>query len=175
MPIWASTKSNYVPAPAGAHAAVCVDVVDLGELEVTYSGKTKSQHKIKIVWQIDEERESGKPYSASKRYSLSLHEKATLRKDLESWRGKPFTDEELQGFDVEVLLNKPCMINVIHAVRDGSTYANITGVMRLPKGMQAPTARDYVRECEREPAAADAPATVEDYGQEPPWSDDVPF
>lgn len=153
MPIIAKASggSNYIPAPAGTHAAVCVDVEDLGVLEVNFGGKTKRQHKINIIWQIDEVREDNKPYDVRKRYTLSLHEKSGLRKDLESWRGRPFTSAELEGFDVETILSAPCMLNVIHNVKDGSTYANVTAVMKLPKGMTAPTPRDYVRVCERQP------------------------
>lgn len=170
-----ASGSSFVPCPEGAHAAVCVDVVDLGELEVTWGGTKKKQHKIRIVWQIAEVMADNKPYLASKRYTLSLHEKAGLRKDLESWRGKAFTEPELQGFDVEAVLSVPCLINVMHqkSQTNGETYANVTAVMRLPKGMEAPTPRNYVRVCERKP---------EDQPNEPPPSDfggitdeDVPF
>lgn len=176
MPIIAkSSGQNFIPAPAGSHVAVCVDVVDLGVLEVNFGGKTKKQHKINIVWQIDEVREDNKPYQVQKRYTLSLHEKAGLRKDLESWRGRPFTPAELEGFDVEAVLNVACMLNVIHNVKDGSTYANVAAIMKLPKGVQAPNARDYVRVCDRQPTQGepDAPNYPED-GYEPSM-DDVPF
>ena len=112
MPIMVSGKSgtNFTPAPAGTHAAVCVDVVDLGILEVSFGGKTKQQHKINLVWQIDEERDDGKPFTVRKRYTCSLHEKAALRKDLEAWRGRPFTDQELDGFDLETLISAPALL-----------------------------------------------------------------
>jgi hypothetical protein len=172
MPIIAKASgSNFVPAPAGAHAAVSVDVVDLGTLEVTYAGKTKKQHKIEIVWQIAEDMEDGRPYRVKKRYTLSLHEKAGLRKDLESWRGRAFTDAELDGFDVESVIGVPCLLNVIHNASGGSVYANVSTIMRLPKGMTAPTQRDYVRVIDREPKQGE-PA--------PQWNpeitdDDIPF
>ena len=173
MPIMAkASSSNYIPAPAGTHAAVCVDVVDLGVLEVNFGGKAKKQHKINIVWQIDEVREDNRPYQVQKRYTLSLHEKAGLRKDLESWRGRPFTPAELEGFDVEAVLNVGCMLTVIHNVKDGSTYANVAAVSKTPKGMQAPVARDYVRVCERKPTEGEP--VPQDYA--PEYSDeDVPF
>jgi hypothetical protein len=173
MPIYAKSSggTSFIPAPAGSHAAVCVDVVDLGVLKVTWGGKDKSQHKINIVWQIDEDRDDGKPHQVRKRYTLSLHEKASLRKDLESWRGQAFTDEELQGFDVERLIGVPCLLSVIHAKgNDGGTFANVASIMRLPKGMTAPAARDYVRVCDREPSDQ---AEHQPYGEI--TDDDVPF
>lgn len=165
-------SSNYTPAPAGAHAAVCVDIVDLGALETTYKEKTIKQHKVNIVWQIGELRPDGKPFDVRKRYTLSLHDKAGLRKDLEGWRGKPFSREELEGFDLEILLGKACLLNLIHATTERGTYANVAGIMRLPKDMEAPVQRDYVRVCDR-PAVSDGGGWD---GQEPPagW-DDVPF
>lgn len=177
MAIVASAKSgsDYAPAPAGTHPAVCCDVVDLGTLEVTFGGKTKSQHKVNIVWQIEELREDGKAFTVRKRYTLSLHEKSSLRKDLESWRGKAFTKEELEGFDLEVLIGVGCMVNVIHAPKKdgGSPWANVTGVMKAPKGMPTPKIVDYIRVCDRK---------EEDMNQAQPESrdyeitdDDVPF
>ena len=146
-----ATGGSFVPAPAGAHAAVCVDVVDLGMLEVSFGGKTSHKHKIRIVWQISEVMSDNRPFIVQKRYTLSLHQKASLRKDLESWRGKQFSPEELEGFDVEKLLGIPCLLNVIQESKDGDTYSNVTSIMRLPKGMEAPKARDYIRVCDRTP------------------------
>jgi hypothetical protein len=172
----ASGGGNFTPCPEGTHAAVCVDVVDLGMLEVTFAKKTKAQHKIRIVWQIDEARDDGKPHMAMKRYTLSLHEKAALRKDLESWRGKAFTDEQLAGFDVEVLLGVGALINVMHNKKDGETYANVTAIMKLPKTMEAPHPREYVRVVDRKPEGVGEAAAPDDFeGQPFPTDDDVPF
>jgi hypothetical protein len=155
MAIIAKAGGSFTPAPAGTHAAVCCDVIDHGMVEITFSGKTQKKHKITIAWQIDELMDTGKPFLVRRRYTLSLHEKATLRRDLESWRGKAFSDKELDGFDVESLLSVVCLINVIHESRNGSTFANVASVMRLPKGMTAPSVRDYVRVCDRPPAQTD--------------------
>src|SRR5712691_4773765 len=132
MPIVAKAGGdNFAPpAPPGTHAAVCVDIIDLGVLEVNFAGTAKKQHKIRIVWQLDQARPDGKPHEASQRYTLSLHEKATLRKDLESWRGKPFTEDELNGFDVESVLHAPAFLNLMEVKKGGSTYTNVVAIMR---------------------------------------------
>ena len=174
MAIYAKAGASFKPAPTGTHAAVCVDVVDLGEIKVEYQGKTKTQHKIKIVWQIEELRDDGEPFRLQKRYTLSLHEKSSLRKDLESWRGRGFTDEELQGFDVEALLSKAALVNVLHRQVEGSTYANVSAVMKLPKGMPALSPVNYVREIDRQPPQGQ-PAPGGDDGYPPITDDDVPF
>jgi hypothetical protein len=65
-----------------------------------------------------------------------------LRKDLESWRGRKFEDADFgpNGFSIEKLLGVPCMIAVTHADSKGSTYANVTAVMGVPRGTQIPPA-----------------------------------
>jgi hypothetical protein len=121
-----------------------------------YLGKTQRKHKIVIVWKIDENLDDGGPFFVRRRYTCSLHEKAILRRDLESWRGRPFTDQELQAFDLENLLSVGCLTNVIHETRNGSVYANVASVMRLPRGMTAPVPGDYVRVIDRPSAQRDA-------------------
>ncbi len=176
MPIIAKDTGGgkeFTPAPGGVHAAVCCDVVDLGVLEVIYSGKTKKQHKIRIVWQIEQNMEDGKPFIVQKRYTLSLHEKAALRADLESWRSKPFTEDELHGFDVESVIGAPALLNVVPEMKDGKVYANIKSLMRLPKtGFTVLTPRDYIRAKDRDPKhdTNDAPPFAEGI-----TDDDVPF
>lgn len=175
MPIIAKDSgggAEFELAPAGAHPAVCCDVVDLGVMKVEYGGKEKQQHKIRIVWQIDELDSNGKAFRVQKRYTLSLHEKAALRKDLESWRGKPFNEEQLGGFDIEKLLSIGCFLNVIHESKGDKTYANVTAIMPLPKGVHGPTVREYVRVCEREPGDKNPPP-AQDFGGI--TDEDIPF
>lgn len=172
MPIIATAgdSKTFEPAPAGLHQAVCVDVVDMGILEVTYAGNTKKQHKIRVVWQLDETMEDGKPFIVQKRYTLSLHEKATLRKELEGWRGKPFTRDEEMGFDVERLIGVNCFINVVHTAKEGKTYANVAGIVPLKKGMPAISSRDYVRVKDREQTD-----TTHEQVTDELTADDIPF
>jgi hypothetical protein len=77
------------------------------------------------------------PRGISKRYTLSLNEKASLRKDLQSWRGRPFTSAELAGFDVSKLIGANCLLSVLHQDRAGATYANISSISALPKSMKS--------------------------------------
>ena len=173
-----SGGTEFKPAPAGTHAAVCCDVIDLGMLEVTFGGKTKTQHKVNIVWQIEELRDDGKPFNIRKRYTLSLHEKASLRKDLVSWRGRPFTPTELEGFDLEVLVGIGAMVNIIHTPKldGGGVWANIAAIMKLPKGLPAPKVVEYIRVCDRKDEAQpdSAPPDIDASGMGI-TDDDIPF
>jgi hypothetical protein len=141
MPIMAADTSSGTkinPAPPGAHRALCVDVVDLGMVKTTYPGKPERVvHKVTIVWQVaDVDPETGTRFTVGKRYTLSLHEKSSLRKDLESWRGRQFSQEELRGFDLEKLLGAPCQLNIVHNVKPAATYANVSAIMPFGKGME---------------------------------------
>lgn len=189
MPIIASANESktYTPAPEGVHQAVCVDVIDLGMLKSLFpdekNGKEKFQHKVNVVWQIEELRDDGKRHLLYKRYTLSLHEKAALRHDLESWRGRAFTFDELVGFDVEKLKAANCFVNVQHKKsQDGSrTYANVVSIMPVPKNLKLPKleALDYVRvvpetppaPAAQEPPHADEDVSVPDFND----SDEPPF
>lgn len=172
MAIVAKAGATFSPCPAGSHIAVCIDVVDLGMVKSEYKGsKPKTQHKIRVVWQTGELRDDGKPFLVSKRYTLSLHEKAALRKDLESWRGRAFTSEELEGFDVEAVLGAGAMVSVIQTANNGTVYANVNAVMKPPKGVSLPELdQSYVRVCNRKPEDEAPPAE-----EWTPSDDDVPF
>lgn len=123
--------------PEGTFVARCYQIVDLGTLyNKTYENWS---HKVLIGWEIPTEvMSNGKPFSVSKRYTASLSEKSTLRSDLESWRGKKFTKDELLGFELRNVIGKTCMINIAHSESGGKNYANVTAIMALPKGSVAP-------------------------------------
>lgn len=138
---------DFTPVPQGTHFAICDQVVDLGKQAIKsqmYGDSVK--HQVYIRWQIPAERyeyefEGEKregPSTIGKTYTVSLGEKANLRKDLQAWRGKPFTPDELRGFDIAKLLGVPATITVTHSEKDGRTYANIASVGGIPKGMPKP-------------------------------------
>lgn len=164
------SEKTFTPAPAGTHQAVCCDVVDLGFIESSFT-PGKQQHKIAVVWQISEDMENGKPFLVQQRYTLSLDEKANLRRDLESWRGKPFSEAELMGFDVENLLGANCLLSIVHVDRQGKVYANVKSVSPLMKGMSKMSVRDYVRVVDREPQPQ--PPVADEHGM--PSDDEIPF
>lgn len=132
MSLIVSEKSNYTPAPEGLHRAVCTGVIDLGTQQTPYGSKPQ----LLILWELDALMDDGRPFSLSRRFSPSLGKKATLRTFLESWRGRAFTKEELSGFEMKNILNKPCQLMVKHSPSaDGSRiYANITAAVPAPKG-----------------------------------------
>lgn len=136
-----NSGGDFERAPAGNHIARCYMVCDLGMQESTFNGETKLKHKVRIGFELpNETMEDGRPFSVSSHYTVSLHENAALRKDLISWRGRDFTPEESDGFDVMNVLGAPCMLNVIHKQEGDRTYVNIGGITPMPKGMDCPAA-----------------------------------
>jgi hypothetical protein len=123
--------------PEGIHQGICVGIFDLG---TQYDKKwDKKAKKCVFIWELPEHRieiekdgvKKDLPRVCSKKYTASLHLKSKLRQDLQSWRGKAFTDDELSGFDIKKVLGVNCMIQFIH---DGE-YANIESILPLYKGM----------------------------------------
>lgn len=157
MPIIASDNTKKIPPhPADQFAGRCIDVIDLGMVDVTYPGRPpRKQHKIVIRFWCGQygKDEEGKtiPLFAGQRFTLSLHENATLRGFLETWRSQKFTADELKGFDLEKLIGIPAFLDIQHSTKpDGRVYANIMGCLRLPKTMEAPPMLEgYVRSKDR--------------------------
>jgi hypothetical protein len=140
MPIVKENQKTFTPVPAGSHIARAIHCIALG----TQPGRGEflAALKLLLAWEIPDEiivrsdTKEEKPMIISKEYTQSLGKKANLRRDLEGWRGKEFSTEELSGFAVENVLDKPCMLNVIHKTSSsGNVYAVITGISALPKGV----------------------------------------
>jgi hypothetical protein len=150
MSLISKASGNDTPReliPAGMHLAVCVAVADFGTQQTKYKGKPKEVEQVNISWELPEiiaEYEHNNetiraPRVKGEIYTNSLGSKAKLRKMLEGWRGRPFTEQELEGFDLKKLLGVPALLNITHnAANNGNTYDNISTVTPLMKGQQAP-------------------------------------
>ena len=153
---------DFKRVPQGIHAAVCNMVVDCG---IQPGGKFKPRHQVYIRWEIPAERvewtdrlgdKHEGPMSIGKFYTASLAEKAALRRDLENWRGRAFTREELAGFDLFKILGTACQIMVTHSAQEGETHSNVTGVMGFPRDLPKPKAEHHlVKYSPEEPAQFD--------------------
>jgi hypothetical protein len=135
-----SDRKKFEIAPAGTHLARLYRIIDLGTQMREYEGKVNMLRKVKFFWELHGEDGTGKPLLTldgkpliqSKEYTLSLGEKTNLRRDLESWRGKAFSDDELKGFDLKNILGQFCMVNISHREKLDMTYADLKGVSGVP-------------------------------------------
>ncbi len=137
--------SKRTPMESGMYMARCVQQIQIGTVTEEINGELKTLHKVRLGFEFPTElkafkEENGEqPYFLAKDYTLSMHEKATLRQHLETWRGKKFSEDEAKSFDVTRLISVPCMINVIHKVsKKGDTFAEIGSISPLVKGMVCP-------------------------------------
>ena len=138
---------NFKRVPAGVYIGRCYSIIDLGTQTSNGQYGEKHQHKIRVAWELFGEDENGQPLTIdvdgkempmtiSKSYTVSLHEKAGLRKDLSAWRGRDFTDEEAKAFDVSKLIGAYCMVNVTTSENNGKTYSNVGGLTPLPSALK---------------------------------------
>jgi len=166
-----TSGEGFEPCPEGTHLARCITVIDCGTQKSTYNGEDKWQEKvwiafeipaIRVKWTDKDDNEKEGPALVGQMYTNSIWERATLGQHLVGWRGKSFTsNEQKDGFDISVLLDKPAQISISHKPKkDGNgVFVNIVGIMGLPPGMEpAPREMDLTL---YDPKAAEAPAVFD--------------
>jgi len=136
-----SDNSDFKQVPAGMHLARCYRITDLGTQKSEYQGQVKYNRKIMVQFEVHGEDADGQPLvtdknepmSVSKRYTRSLAEKAALRADLISWRGREFTADELNSFDLKNILGAWAMLSIVKSAgQNGKEYTNIANVNPVP-------------------------------------------
>lgn len=208
MGLYPPSKPTFVGVSEGTHIATCYFLADLGMQD---SGQYGIKHQVHYLFEVPGERveftdENGNnremPRTIGKTYNFTLTEGATLRKDLESWRGRAFTEAELVDpdgkpiFDITGPVGRPCQLAVVKAESGKSKIASIIG---LPKGFQPPPMEHdklifdangdmsnihvpkWIRESLQspQPVAQTQPSAVGDslghVNQDIPFDDDIPF
>lgn len=98
----------------GIYEAVCFGLIDIGTQHGEYQGQEKVRHQVIMKFELLEEHYNDDTgthrMQFAQFYTLSLHEKAMLRKHLIGWRGREFTAEELKGFELKNILGKNCLL-----------------------------------------------------------------
>lgn len=142
MIIGKNVKPTIPPVPGGTYLAVCVYELGIGEQLCKFKDTTKYNRQwmvgFELVGQTVEVDGKQEPRQLSRTFNCAKGQNAGLRKFLEAWLGKKFTDDEYLRFDTRQLLGKPAMLNVV--LNDTGEYANIDGIMQLPAAIPAPTA-----------------------------------
>ena len=142
MGFYAESSGDFERCPPGMHLARCYSIIDLGTQKTEYMGAVKFLHKVRFNWEIHGNDDDNKPilmkdnrpFSVKKDYTLSWGDKANLRLDLQSWRGKPFSQEEMRRFDLKNVLGVWCMLNVFErpAKTGDKIYTNVDSVSPVP-------------------------------------------
>lgn len=132
--------------PAGSHVALCYAMVDLGTQETEFSGEKSKKRQVRVVWELSDEKKvfdearGEEPLSAGKNFTLSMHEKAGLRKFMENWRGLKYTEQQAEAVDITTMLGKACLLSISHGTNEksGKEYAQINSASLLPKSLTKP-------------------------------------
>lgn len=137
-----SNSKDFEPCPAGAHPAWCYGLIDLGTQTEQYQGKTTSARKVVLLFEVPLEKDKeGNPFTVRAKVTASLSDRANLRKWLQSWRGRPFTEEELKKFELSAVVGKGCQLIVIHKPKAGEPNKVsdfIDNILPFPKNTQLP-------------------------------------
>lgn len=143
-----SNGGEYERCPIGMQPAVCCGIIDVGTHDVIYNGQTKKQHQVVFLFELEAKmtqgENAGKPFMRSKKYTLSLHEKSSLSKDLESWLSRKMNDEQRKnGIDLEKFYGRNCTLNIVESEYQKKTYVNVNTILPpMPDKKLAVTIRD---------------------------------
>jgi len=148
MPIKATpNESSYNLLEAGSYPTRLYTVIHIGRVPLERQGETKMIDKVRLTFEfptetkVFKEEKGEQPYVLSCEFTLSMHEKASLRKFLEGWQGKRMSDMEAINTDIEEWIGREGLANVVHSEgKNGNTYANIQSISPLPKGLVCPPA-----------------------------------
>lgn len=162
-------KPKLPPVEPGVYIAVCVHSIDLGEQLCEYKDKSSSyNNQVQLVFEligetieIDGKQE---PRTLSRTLNFTQSKNGGLRKFVQSWLGKTFSDESFAEFDTNDLVGLPAQLSVI--LNETGEYANIDTIMQLPKGMQAPAATLPLIRFDMEPWNDEAFAQLPEWAQE---------
>lgn len=148
-------KNSRVWEPCPEVDGELAQIVDVSDLFTLTSAEYGEKEVFRFILEINEENADGYRYTLSSRpFTVSLHEKANLRKFVEKVLGRALTEAELEsGFEPESLIGKYCKITVEHNTVGDKTFANIALVSKAKEpvvGWQT----EYVRMKDRN---SDAP------------------
>jgi hypothetical protein len=127
---------QFERAPAGNHPAVLIGLIDMGTQENNYQGNTTWQHRAYFVYELVLEKmqtSPGRNFILATDLTVSMNEKAKLRKWIEARTGKQIPDGV--EYDVSQEVGQPVLLNVV-LNKDG--YPKIESVGSVPKGMAVP-------------------------------------
>jgi hypothetical protein len=146
---------DFEPVTEMLQGAVLADIVDKGIVDNKFKPGTK-QHKCYFVWITAEEDSEGRNKRVFESFTMSLNEKATLRKRLKEFGLTDAAIEELkrkkEGLDLEQYLGVKRYLVMSEEDGDaGKKFIKILATKALGKGQTAPDVpSDFVRAVDRE-------------------------
>lgn len=128
-------------ANEGTHVAVCTQIIDHG----TKEGENGKYRAFNFGFELVEEDpdSEGNPVMVFRQFagkinpdeSISITPRSKLGQAIAAWLGKPLDKDS--EFTLESLAGKACQVTIVHKEVEDKTYANITSVIGLSKGVKA--------------------------------------
>ena len=124
----------------GTYKSCCFGLINLGTFKFENEGVVdKFISQIMLLWEIHKELTSKPKLNSDalspiivKEYTLSLSNSSSLRSSLESWRGKPFSEDEIRRFDLKTILGGWCNLEISDFKKnDELTYSTVTEILPL--------------------------------------------
>ncbi len=146
MALNAATKGNdgkpFEVCPRGNWRGIIAALVDLGTHYEKFIAKKEGEkdsegwkRKVYLVIQTTKKKTDGTPFYVGQQYTLSLVDKAALRKVYAAIMGSvPATADA----DVVPLLGKPCTVEVSNTEKGEKKYANVAGIGGYPQDDDTP-------------------------------------
>ena len=137
-------KQERILPPEGTFIARVIKVIYIGTIKGEYMGQENEKAELWITWELPtethvfKEGEEAKPFVISRLFTHSMGKKSNLRPIVQGIIGTSLTDEEAYAFDHDELLGLPCQVTITYVEKNGATYANVTAVSALIKGIKAP-------------------------------------
>ena len=146
------SESKFKAHDEGQFVGQCVDTIDLGEKVQDFPGtKPYLAQTCALVFRTGEKNpDTGEFIDVAREFTVSMGEKANLRKFLEQWRGRPYTKEQIEaGVPLDKLTGNHALLTIAHRTSAKQrVYATIAACVGIPKQMAA-TVTDYRAEYER--------------------------
>lgn len=93
-------------------------VIDCGMVETNWDGSSSAyKRQVYVRFELPEViipsgEYEGKTAGIGQRYTFSMHKKSNLRRDLQTWRGKPFSDAEAEAFDLVSIAGRSATLQI---------------------------------------------------------------
>ena len=137
------------PKP-GLHNAVLVDVIDKGLQTWDVRGKSVQAPKVRLLWEVEEKTDGGKPMLVGKNYTKSLGLNSPLRTMLCSWLGGEMSEQELDDIDTDDLIGRPAQVLVVSYVKDGERRVYVKEVRKPLEDKQLKPSGEFIQMKDRD-------------------------
>lgn len=125
---------DFITAPEGTTAGTLIALAFLGNHESVWNGETRTRELVGLAWELAEPGPDGRSLSVTETLTASMHEKAKFYARIMALTGGR---EPPPGFALSGLLGRGAIITVTHSTKGERTYANVSAVGPLPRGMNA--------------------------------------